>query len=222
MPGVGPVAIYLCLLGTIGLSRRPLLVSGVRDAATLALALSGLVVIGPMELFFPFAAAGRFGSHVWLLLLSLYVMCVILWLLMLRPRLVIYNISADKLRPILAEAVNSLDAEARWAGESLALPALGVQLYVNGFAALRGGIVDRRRRQPEPGRLAAVGGGARRRPFAGGSCPQSTRLAAPCCRPVVRLGHVWTHLPRIPRRLPARCWTLSSRCSGWWGCDASN
>ena len=57
---------------------------------------------------------------------------------MLRPRLVIYNMSADKLRPILADAVNSLDAEARWAGESLALPGLGVQLYVDGFAVLRG------------------------------------------------------------------------------------
>ncbi len=124
--------------GAISLSRRPVLVSGVRDAATLALAVSGLVVIGPMELFFPFAAAAKFGPHVWLLLLALYAMCVILWLLVLRPRLVIYNVSADKLRPILADAVNSLDAEARWAGESLALPGLGVQLYVDGFAALRG------------------------------------------------------------------------------------
>ena len=109
--GLGPVAVYLCLLGTISLSRRAVLVSGVRDAATLALAVSGLVVIGPMELFFPFAAAARFGPHVWLLLLALYAMCVILWLLVLRPRLVIYNVSADKLRPILADAVNSLDAE---------------------------------------------------------------------------------------------------------------
>jgi hypothetical protein len=136
--GLGPVAMYLLLLGAIGLSRRPLLVSGVRDAAALALAVSGLIVIGPMELFYPFEAAARFGSQVWLLLLALYAMCVVLWLLMLRPRLVIYNITVDELRPILAEAVNSLDAEARWAGDGLALPGLGVQLYVEGFAALRG------------------------------------------------------------------------------------
>ena len=31
---LGPVAIYLLLLGAVNLSRRPLLVSGVRDAAT--------------------------------------------------------------------------------------------------------------------------------------------------------------------------------------------
>ena len=134
---LGPVAMYLLLLGAVNLSRRPLLVSGVRDAAALALAVSGLVIIGPMELFFPFEAAVQFGAHVWLLLLALYAMCVVLVLLLLRPRLAIYNISADKLRPILAELVDSLDPNARWAGDSLVLPGLGVQLYIDNFAALR-------------------------------------------------------------------------------------
>ena len=132
----GPVAMYLLLLGAVNLSRRPLLVSGVRDAAALALAISGLVIIGPMELFFPFEAAVQFGPHVWLLLLALYTLCVVLVLLLLRPRLVIYNISVDKLRPILAELVERLDPDARWAGDSLVLPGLGVQLYVDNFAAL--------------------------------------------------------------------------------------
>ncbi len=134
---LGPVAMYLLLLGAVNLSRRPLLVSSVRDAATLALAVSGLVIIGPIELFFPYEAAVRFGPHVWLLLLALYAMCVVLVLLTLRPRLVIYNISVDKLRPILAELVDRLDSDARWAGDSLVLPGLGVQLYIDNFAALR-------------------------------------------------------------------------------------
>ena len=134
---LGPVAMYLLLLGAVNLSRRPLLVSGVRDAAALALAISGLVIIGPLELFFPFEAAARFGPHVWLLLLALYAMGVVLVLLLLRPRLVIYNISVDTLRPILAELVDGLDAQARWAGDSLVLPGLGVQLYVDTFPAMR-------------------------------------------------------------------------------------
>jgi hypothetical protein len=133
----GPVAIYLLLLGVVNLSRRPLLVSGVRDVATLSLAVSGLVIVGPMELFFPFEAALRFGPHVWVLLLLLYAMCVVLVLLLLRPRLVIYNISADQLRPILAELVDRLDPAARWAGDSLVLPGLGVQLYIDHFLAMR-------------------------------------------------------------------------------------
>lgn len=134
---LGPVAVYLLLLGAINLSRRPLLVSGMRDATTLALAVSGLVIVGPVELLFPFHAAARFGPYVWLLLLALCAMCVVLVLLLLRPRLVIYNITADTLRPILAELVGRLDPEARWAGDSLALPGLGVQLYLDNFAALR-------------------------------------------------------------------------------------
>ncbi len=134
---LGPVAMYLLLLGGLNLSRRPFLMSGVRDAAFLALAISGLVIVGPIELFFPFEAASRYGPPVWLLLLVLYALCVLLVLLLLRPRLVIYNISVDRLRPILAELVKRLDPEARWAGDSLALPALGVQLYVDGFPAFR-------------------------------------------------------------------------------------
>jgi hypothetical protein len=133
----GPVAMYLLLLGAVNLARRPLLVSGVRDTATLALAISGLVVIGPMELFFPFEAAVRFGPYVWVLLLALYAMGVVLVLLMLRPRLVIYNMTVDSLRPILAELVDRLDSGAHWAGDSLVLPGLGVQLYIDSYAALR-------------------------------------------------------------------------------------
>ena len=134
---LGPVAMYLLLLGAINVSRRPVLVSGVRDAATLALALSGLAIVGPIELFFPYAAAAHFGGYTWVLLLALYAMGVVLVLLLLRPRLILYNISADKLRPILADVVDRLDTDSRWAGDSLVLPQLGVQLYVDSFAALR-------------------------------------------------------------------------------------
>jgi hypothetical protein len=134
---LGPVAVYLLLLGVVNFSRRPLLVSGVRDAATLALALSGLVVVGPMELFLPYAAASRFGNYVWLLLLTLYVMCTIMVLLFLRPRLVVYNISVDKLRSCLADAVDRIDPDAHWAGDSLVLPQLKVQLYIENYLPLR-------------------------------------------------------------------------------------
>jgi hypothetical protein len=132
----GPVAVYLLLLGFVNLGRRPLLVSGARDAAALALAVSGLVIVGPIELFFPFEAAVKFGTVVWVLLLGLYFLCVLLWLLSLRPRLIVYNISIDKLRPVLAEVVQQLDVDAHWAGDGLVLHDLGVQLYIDAFAPL--------------------------------------------------------------------------------------
>ena len=134
---LGPVAVYVLLLGAINLSRRPFLVSGTRDAAALGLAISGFVIVGPIELFFPEAAAMSFGAFVWVLLLAFYALCLVLVLLLLRPRLIIYNISADQLRPILADLVDQLDPDARWAGDSLALPGLGVQLHLDNLAAMR-------------------------------------------------------------------------------------
>jgi len=134
---LGPVAVYVVLVGALNLSRRPFLVSGARDVAALAMALSGMAIVGPLELFFPHAAAARFGPVVWLLLVVFYVLCVLLALLLLRPRLVVYNISVDQLRPILADVVDRLDAQARWAGDTLYMPNLGVQLYLDDVVGMR-------------------------------------------------------------------------------------
>lgn len=132
-----PLALYCLLLGSINLRRRPTLTTGPRDLAILAAALTGLVVVGPMELFLPEAAASRFGSYVWLLMLTFYGLAVSFAVLLSRPKLVIYNITVDELRPILAELVPTLDSEARWAGDSLALPQLGVQLHLDSFTGMR-------------------------------------------------------------------------------------
>jgi hypothetical protein len=99
---LGPVAIYLLLLGAINFSRRPFLVSGTRDAAVLGLAVSGLMIVGPLELFVPIHAVLRFGPYVWGFLILLYAMGLTLLLLFSRPRLVVYNVNAQELRPILA------------------------------------------------------------------------------------------------------------------------
>jgi hypothetical protein len=134
---LGPLAVYVVLLGLINLSSRPLVTTGGRDTASLAVAISGFVVAGPMELFLPERAAHHFGGYVWLLLLGLYALVVILLVLVLRPRLVIYNITGERLRPILADVVKELDDDARWVGESLALPRLGIQLHVEPFVTMR-------------------------------------------------------------------------------------
>jgi hypothetical protein len=134
---LGPVAIYLLLLGSINFSRRSLLVSGGRDAAALALAMTGMLIIGPFELFLPQASVLRYGPYVWVMILTFYGLCVAMGILLLHPRLVIYNISADKLRPILAEVVARLDNDARWAGDSLVLPNLEVQLFIDNFRMMR-------------------------------------------------------------------------------------
>ncbi|QDU95737.1 hypothetical protein [Lignipirellula cremea] len=134
---LGPLAIYLLLLGMVNLSRRPFLTTGFRDTTALGVGICGFVVAGPMELFLPDATGFAYGWIVWALMLSFYALSLILIVLLLRPKLVIYNVKPDQLRPVLAQIVSELDKDARWAGDSLTLPQLGVQLHVETFRSLR-------------------------------------------------------------------------------------
>lgn len=147
---LGPVAIYLLLLGVINLGRRPLLVSGGRDTFVLGLAVSGLVIVGPMELFFPVMAAALYGLVIWGLLIGLYLFCLVLLVLVLRPRLVLYNISSEELRPILAELLVEMDPQARWAGDSAVLPTLGLQLRMEPVASMRNVSLVANSPRPDP------------------------------------------------------------------------
>jgi len=134
---VGPLAVYALLIGWINLCNRPFITTGARDAGALGVAIVGFVIAGPMELFLPEATANTFGYFVWLLLLSFYALSLMLLVLLMRPKLVIYNITPDQLRPVLGSVVANLDKEARWAGDSLLMPALGVQLTMESTRALR-------------------------------------------------------------------------------------
>jgi hypothetical protein len=132
-----PLAAYCLLLAVVNARRRPFLTSGGADLAALGAALSGLVLVGPIELFRPEAASTEYGSYIWLFLLVFYWLCVWLVVLLGRPRLVVYNISCEELRPVLAEAARAIDPQARWAGDSLALPTLGVHLHLESFDLMR-------------------------------------------------------------------------------------
>ncbi len=113
---LSPLATYLLVLGVINLSSRPLLTTGSRDAAALAIAIAGLVLAGPMELFLVEEAAVLYGGWVWAIMLAAYGLLVALIILLLRPRLVVYNVTLEQLRPLLADVVARLDSESRWAG----------------------------------------------------------------------------------------------------------
>ncbi len=133
----GPMAAYLLLLGGVNLSSRPFLTDGARDTAALGIGVLGFAIVGPMELFLPEPTAFHLGALVWVLLLVLYSLGLTLCVLLMRPRLVIYNIHPDQVRPLLAELVPQLDREARWAGQCLIMPSLGIQLHVELFGAMR-------------------------------------------------------------------------------------
>jgi hypothetical protein len=132
-----PIAAYCLLLALVNARRRPFVTTGGCDLAALGAALSGLVLIGPIELFRPENASAEFGGYVWIFLLVFYWLWVWLAVLVARPRLVVYNISAEELRPVIAEAARRVDPQARWAGDSLSLPTVGVALHLESFEIMR-------------------------------------------------------------------------------------
>ena len=134
---IGPLAVYLFVLGLLNLSRRPVLTTGGRDLFALGLALSGFFVIGPLDLFMPLAAAMHFGVLIWPLLLGLYVLILLLIVLISRPRLVSYNILPGEMRVILQRMIDRLGLQHTWAGNSLSLPTWGIELHMTTFLLMR-------------------------------------------------------------------------------------
>ena len=132
-----PVAAYLLLIGWINLSSRPFVTTGVRDLAALAVAVTGFIVVGPMELFLPETIASLVGGWVWVPMVLLYALVTTLVLLLMKPKLIVYNMSADQLRPIVKEVMLRLDPEVRWAGDCVIAPTLGVQMAIEAYAGVR-------------------------------------------------------------------------------------
>lgn len=134
---VVPLAAYLAAVGWANCRSRPLITTGACDLTAIGVGLLGLVFVGPIELFRPQLATTQFLNYIWPLLVALYLLWVALAAMVSRPRLVVYNMTPEELRPLLSEAAGTVDASFRWAGDCLVLPRLGVQLYVDGFTLLR-------------------------------------------------------------------------------------
>lgn len=131
-----PLAVYFLFLGIIHVSRRPFILTGDADMALLSAAVSGMVFIGPMNLFFPINAAIRFGSYIWLILAFLYFLITMLVILYSRPRLIVYNIDKTTLKEILDRIANQLDESSNWAGDSLYIPQQNLDLHLEYVSGL--------------------------------------------------------------------------------------
>ncbi|MEC7566531.1 MAG: hypothetical protein VX738_12690 [Planctomycetota bacterium] len=134
---LGPLAVYLLFMGLMNALRRPLITTGTRDLFSLSIALAGLIMIGPINLFVPQHTLSLFGSWTWLLMAALYIFIVLLISFSIRPRLIIYNLSAEQLKTILGRLVAELDPDARWAGDNVELPNLGIQLSLDARSFMR-------------------------------------------------------------------------------------
>lgn len=129
-----PLGGYLLLIGWFHLRRRPVLLPGAVDLALLAAGVSGLVLVGPLALVQPAVGTSPWAAAMLMLFGGLIVGVAIL---VMRPRLVIYNATIDRLRPVVVEVVSGLDGSARWAGETVALPARGLQVSLDGRGVTR-------------------------------------------------------------------------------------
>ena len=133
-----PLIAYLIVFSLVRLSGRALVTSGGRDIAALALAISGLLAVGPAELFFPTSAATVFGPVVWLALAAFYGLSVSLIALTSSPRVVVYGRTPEELYSPLLEAAREIDSTA--IGDpnilQITLPAAGVHLRVDGQRAV--------------------------------------------------------------------------------------
>lgn len=134
-----PLAAYFMLLGMVRLIARPLVTTLGRDLGALSLAAIGLFAIGPLELFFPSAAAVRLGLKVWFLLLAIYGLTCVLIVFSLQQRLIVYGATVSELLEPLWRAAKRLDpaAELHQEHRQIWLPGLHIRLRVDG-----GGMVD--------------------------------------------------------------------------------
>ncbi len=129
-----PLTAYFCLMGLLNSRRSPAVTSGARDMGALLLGISGMIFAGPCVLLTPESVFNRFSPWPWLawvLLIVLYSLFCNLILLMMRPKIIVYNIKTDRLRSILKAVVAELDPEAQWAGDSALIPRLGVQMHID-------------------------------------------------------------------------------------------
>lgn len=131
-PALLPPAVYLIAIGLLHLRRRPSAVAGGWDATAVALAVAAAVIVGPLDLLLPAAGAWRWGLG-----LACFALVAVTVQLAMRPRLIVYNVSLEQLRPIVAQVATALDPAARWAGETVALPGRDVQVHLDGRGGMR-------------------------------------------------------------------------------------
>lgn len=137
-----PPAIYLLLLAKINMGKRPCIINGATDRILLGLALAGPILVGPFR-FLPlgetFAFWGLFNLEplVWALFLFTLIATICLFAARARRKIVIYNIDPDAVGPLLRSMAEDADPSHHQLGNSLYLPALGIQFYVESTVRMR-------------------------------------------------------------------------------------
>jgi len=136
-----PVGSYFCMLGLIHASGRPWVTTGVRDYLALAVALSGLIITGPLQLLLHSEFVPVFVARHWWVAPALYCLLVIAFIPRPYVSMVIYNIDEAEvtaaIRRILGRAgVNTQEVPGAWM-----LSERGLRIELDVFAPLSNVVV---------------------------------------------------------------------------------
>ena len=110
---LGPLAVYLLSLGTWLAGRRSRVVAGWLDFACLAFGLGGLLSFGPIGHFLVHTLFPGPSLYAWLALPSMLFLAVMLGLPRASRRVVVYNITPDRLAAAVSLAAAALSGDFR-------------------------------------------------------------------------------------------------------------
>ncbi|MEL6897276.1 MAG: hypothetical protein AAFP90_14330 [Planctomycetota bacterium] len=132
-----PLSVYLLVLGSHRLTNRPLVTTAVRDRMALVFAISGLLLVGPGELFlisFLEPAARQYGGYVWFLFILLSVLLSCLFILAAPRSVLIYGSTAGETALALRRVLGPMDESllADHDERSMHLPTVGLHVRVDG------------------------------------------------------------------------------------------
>lgn len=130
LTALAPLGVYLFFLGIINLSSKTRVLTGRQDFIALSLGISGLIIIGPMQVFLPQAGMIRFGNNVWYPMAILYLFGTTWLLLLNRPRLILYNLGQDKFSALMESVVERKKWSVRWHGNILQINEIEIQFEI--------------------------------------------------------------------------------------------
>lgn len=117
--GLIPLGLYLMVMGLLALRVRPTILTTGQETLLIGFALSGFVLIGPIELFFPTGAYAALGLWVWLLLVALYFLVVLLIALQRAPGWTIVGMDAEEFRAFFESVLQEVSVDCKWMGNQL-------------------------------------------------------------------------------------------------------
>lgn len=117
--GLIPLGLYLMVMGLLALRGRPTILTTGQESLLIGFALSGFVLIGPIELFFPTGAYAALGLWVWLLLVALYFLVVLLIALQRAPGWTIVGMDAEEFRAFFESVLQEGSVDCKWMGNQL-------------------------------------------------------------------------------------------------------